>query len=86
MSNGAPKTVNKQHTQRNPLTHPLAKGTRVNVRNSTLTGKEIIEGEATIIAWSAIGGDHSYLVRFKGERKKFRRFVLPEHAEKGGAL
>lgn len=61
--------------------HPLKKGTVVMVRNANMDGKEIIEGEAAIFSSSDIGWNW-YWVKFKNERKKYRRFVLPKHVKK----
>ncbi len=52
----------------------MIKGDRVEILNTNGHGKIIHEGTATVIA--VIGPDQA-IVRFDGERAKYRRFVDP---------
>ena len=57
--------------------HTFKKGDRVLVRNSTLGGREFIEGKATVVRRLSL--EEHYLVRFDSEPEKvYERFVDPK--------
>lgn len=61
-------------------THPLKTGAIVDVLNTTLGGKQIVEGRATIVS-PIKNRAHNYNVRFHGDGHRMtyqRRFVAPE--------
>lgn len=55
--------------------HSHSVGDRVEVKNTTLGGKIISEGFATVR--KLLKGEDRYIVQFDGEAERFERYVAP---------
>lgn len=53
--------------------HAYKVGDRVTIHNQTLSGKPIVEGQATVR--KLVDHDDTYMVSFDGEREQFQRRV-----------
>lgn len=63
-------------------THPLSIGTIVDVVNTSLSGRQVVEGRATIVS-PYKSREHTYIVRFHSDdHMTYQRFVLPEQKVK----